>query len=429
MIHRTRAAIVLALLAIAVTAPHRSRAEEAHAVCPAAAPADGGTDVKIPPTRELSRRSATLLPPGYLHTSGSQIVDQAGRPVRIASVGWNQGFENPVSAMAKIASLGFNAVRLSWVDATLPRDLARIDAIVAAAGHDGVKVILDHHTNEAGTAADGYGAQQKNGLWYDSGPGTDGTNGAGVKGTVTQAVFQDHWVDVAKRYAGNSTVIGFDLDNEPLEYNGQSTWGDGGATDIRQMYQTVGNAILAVDPHVLIIAEGPQNYPAGMPWGDLSKVRDAPVVLNVPNQIVYSVHDYPAYVSGVVPDSGPRKVARMNHAWGYLVTDGIAPVWIGEMGANMDGSCCHETLSGSRAWASTLVNYLNGRLGVLGGPTFKGDEQGVSTDWWAWGYLPGQQLDGTLGPNGGSRFAQYAVYSQLTPWLPCGTAARVATPG
>ncbi len=361
-----------------------------------------------------------LLPAGYLHTAGAQIVDSTGRPVRIASVGWNQGFEDPAAALRKIAAVGFNAVRVSWVDATMQRDLTRIDGIVAAAARNGVKVILDHHTNEAGTPADGYGAQQRNGLWYDSGPGTDGTNGAGGFGTVTQAGFLAHWQQVAARYAGNSTVIGFDLDNEPLMIPGGATWGDGGARDIRAMYQTVGNAILTIAPDVLIIAEGPQNYPDGKPWGDLSHVRTEPVRLNVPNRVVYSVHDYPAYVSAVTPDSGPRKVAATNRTWGYLVSEHIAPVWIGEMGANLDGSCCHENVAASQAWAATLVSYLNGQLSALGGPGFSGAEQGVSTDWWAWGTLTGQALDGTLGPTGAPRPAQYAVYHQLLAWPTCG---------
>ena len=384
----------------------------------AAQPPTTGDAMACPATGTV-RSEHWLLPQGYLHTAGAQIVDETGAPVRIASVGWNQGFENPDAALHKVRQLGFNAVRVSWVDATMPSDLVTIDGIVTAASRYGVKVILDHHTNEEGTAADGWGAQQQNGLWYDRGPGTDDTNGSGVKGTVTRAIFQSHWVEVARRYVGNSTVIGFDLHNEPLMIRGGSTWGDGGVRDIRLMYQTVGNAILAVNPGPLIIAEGPQNYPGGKPWGDLSNVRSAPVKLAVPNKVVYSVHDYPAYVSDVRQDSGPLKVARMNRAWGYLVSENIAPVWIGEMGANFDGSWGRENVAGSRAWATTLVDYLNGKLAEQGGPSFTGSQQGVSTNWWAWGHLPGQSLNGTLSVDGSPRAAQHAVYHQLQPRAVC----------
>jgi endoglucanase len=365
----------------------------------------------------------SLLPSGYLHTDGSQIVDQSGTAVRIAAVGWTQDFENPDATVQKMLRLGFNAVRVSWVNATMQADLARIDRIVTVAGKHGLKVILDHHTDEAGTPADSYGAQQKNGLWYDSGPGTDDTNGAGIKGTVTQDRFMSDWVAVAKRYAGNSTVIGYDLDNEPLEMPRGSTWGDGSVTDIRRMYQTVGNAILAAEPNVLVIAEGPQNYKTGMPWGDLSKVSYAPVRLAVPNRVVYSVHDYPAYVADFRPDSGPRKVALMNKAWGYLVTKNIAPVWLGEMGASMDGSAYGEVVSESEAWAATMISYLNGKLAEQGGPTFTAGQQGISTDWWAWGHLQGQQLNGTLEANGSPRQKQLAVYSQFRQIPVCDTQA------
>lgn len=54
---------------------------------------------------------------------------------------------------------------------------------MAGAGAVGLKVILDHHTNEGGE-----GGQQANGLWYDLGPGSNGNDGAGHTGTVTQQV-------------------------------------------------------------------------------------------------------------------------------------------------------------------------------------------------------------------------------------------------
>jgi hypothetical protein len=63
------------------------------------------------------RRS--LLPPGYLHTSGSQIVDSTGEPVRIAGVGWFTGYENPEAQTRHIIEAGFNAVRIQWYNATL----------------------------------------------------------------------------------------------------------------------------------------------------------------------------------------------------------------------------------------------------------------------------------------------------------------------
>jgi aryl-phospho-beta-D-glucosidase BglC (GH1 family) len=357
--------------------------------------------------------ASTMLPDGYLSTKGSQIIDHTGRPVRINAVGWNQIGPDIADNVAGMRRAGFNAVRVSWVNESVQRDLAVIDRIVEAAARHGIKVIIDNHTNNVGRGPrDNWGAQQKNGLWYDKGGASDGTDGGGNVGTTTDAKFLDDWVIVARRYAGNTTVIGYDLRNEPLAYRGMSTWGDDSNRDLRAMYQRVGNAVQAVDPGKLIICEGPQNFRGSFagtgpaPWGDLSLVARFPVVLNVPNKLVYSVHDYPAYVTGFRPDSGPEKVRMMNAAWGYIVTRGIAPVWIGELGANLTDPSQH-------AWAQTMIAYVNGRLGDLGGPTFKEDEEGIGTCWWVWGHLPGQELEGTLTANGSLRAAQRAVWMQL----------------
>lgn len=370
------------------------------------------------------RLASTLLPEGYLSTRGNQIIDAAGRNVRIASVGWNQNFADIPATVAAMATAGFNTIRVSWDDADLdksrsPTSLVGLARIVAAASANRMKVIIDHHNDEGFTnPADGYGAQQENGLWYDRGPGTDDTNGAGVTGTVSQARFRADWVRVARAFAGNPTVIGFDIDNEPTSL--EITWGPYGrhggygTSDIHAMYQDVGNAIQAVDPGALIICEGPQNYSndfAGngpAPEGDLSVAGKVPVVLGVPGKVVYSVHDYPTEISSIRVDSGPAAVRQMNRVWGYLITDNIAPVWVGEMGSSMISE-------NSKDWAATLIGYMNGEDGALGGPVFAGTQQPVSGDWWVWGYLPGQAPNGTLAADSSLRAEQQAVWQRLLP--------------
>ena len=350
-----------------------------------------------------SARGGSLLPAGYLSTSGSQIIDASGNPVRIASIGW-YGTDGPAGSalqglwktsygiiLQSIKEGGFNTVRIPWsnadlntpfagtnqlggVDWTQNADLKGLTTlqvfqkIVGAAGKLGLKVIFDHHTD------DGSGGQQPNGLWIDKGPGTDGTDGAGVTGTVDAARFKADWVTFAKTFAGNSTVIGFDLDNEPTAQ--RANWGAGGPTDIQQMYTDVGNAVQAADPGALIIAEG-LITPDGNGYPQiLTGVKDHPVTLNVPNKVVYSVHDYPAEIGGQKTDaSGPAAIQAMTDHWGFLVKQNVAPVWIGEMGSNM-------TSSGSKIWAATLLDYMNGKDGAQGGPTFTGNQQPISGSWW-----------------------------------------------
>ncbi len=344
--------------------------------------------------------AGTLLPSGDLTTRGSQIVDRDGHPVRLACVGWNQVYTGvPLDRQtAMMARDGFNCIRFSWVNATMQRDLGSIDRVVAAASKAGLRLVLDNHTNEAGHGErDNWGAQQKNGLWYDLGGASDGTDGGGNRGTTTDAKFLTDWQTVARHYAGNPTVIGYDLRNEPLSYPHMSVWGGGSDRDIRAMYSRVGKAIQAVDHAKLIIVE-----PPGADW---QGIRTSPVTLDVPGKLVYSVHEYPGEISGVKISSGPALLQHFDRMWGWVVNENLAPIFVGEMGSSMASAQ-------SKAWAATVVPYFNGTspLGLHIPP----GGQGVSTDWWAWGYLDSQNPDGTLESDWKTpRPEQEAVYSAL----------------
>jgi len=340
-----------------------------------------------------------------------------------------------------MAAYGFNCIRYPWYDATLPANLKVADQIVEAAKAVGMKVILDHHGDEAPSKDNAYLPFPCNGLPFDTGPGTNGTDGSGPtgcvtkgeKGTVSRAKYVADWVTVAQHYAGNATVIGFDLTNEPhlnpswySANPGGATWGTGAATDLQAIYREVGNAIQKVNPGPLIIAEGILNWTDTLLDGkantltgypDLTLAGTKPVVLSIANKLVYSIHDYPYTISAVTPDSGNAKVAAMNGGWGYLVSNHIAPVWIGEMGASLDGvgpdSKGGAHLSDEQKWADMMVAYVNGEDGASGGPTFAGCETGIGTDWWAWGNLAGESPDGTLDDTGKPRAQQKAITRKL----------------
>ena len=367
--------------------------------------------------RRRCGRGGSLLPTGWLATRGARIIDDRGETVRIASIGW-YGTDGPPGYALQglwaasyraicdsILGAGFNTVRLPWSDANLDvppsntaaagsvdftanRDLAGLTNwdifghIVDYAGTVGLKVIFDHHTNDGG------GGQQPNGLWFDTGPGTDGTDGAGHRGTVSAARFRDNWVRFARRYAGNPTVIGFDLHNEPHGAN----WGEGGPRDIHAMFTATGRAIQAVNPDVLVICEGIQNYRGPAPEGDLRPVARLPVVLGRPDKVVYSVHCYPFEIGAVQPDSGPAAIARYEAGWGFLARRGIAPVWIGEFGASDPGpgGSAHE-------WATTLVDYMNGFTPPLSGSWWNigtesagANPNGIQSAWGPGNYRPEQ---------------------------------------
>jgi endoglucanase len=350
--------------------------------------------------------------PAPLSTRGNQIVAGDGTAVRLAGVGV---FTDVSGDVARIRDAGFNTLRISWGNRHMAADLARIDRILTAAARVGLRAILDNHYNEgiAGMCV----AQQKNGLWYDLGGASDGTDGCGTPGTVTDAKFLADWQAVAQRYGGNPAVIGYDLRNEPLAYRGMTTWEPGSRDpdhNLRWMYERVGSAIQAIDPDKLIICEGPQNYRRSFagrgpaPWGDLTLAARLPVTLPVPNKLVYSVHDYPAAIGAFHPDSGPEKVAQMNRTWGFLVLDNLAVVLVGEMAGNM-------RTPEDTAWADTLTGYMDGT--APGGPRFTPPAQPLSGIWWWAGSddNAGDQPTGIWDAAGRLRPEQQAVWRRLLP--------------
>jgi endoglucanase len=300
---------------------------------------------------------------GYWHTSGRQLLDAAGRPVRIAGVNWF-GFETDVHAphglwardyksmIDQMKSLGYNTIRMPFSDdilkpGTMPGSinfdgkntdlqgldsLQVLDRIVAYAGRSGLKVVLDRHRPDAaGQSA----------LWY------------------TAAVPETTWIAnlkaLAARYDGDPTVIGIDLHNEPHD---PACWGCGDTTrDWRLAAERAGNAVLSVNPDLLVFVEGVQSYNGVNGWwgGNLMGVADHPVRLDVPNRLVYSAHDYATSVAQQSWFSDPSFPANMpgiwDKYWGYIFKQDIAPVWLGEFGTTLESTV-------DQKWLSALTTYL-----------------------------------------------------------------------
>lgn len=180
-------------------------------------------------------------------------------------------------------------------------------------------------------------------------------------------------------FAGNPTVIGFDLRNEPHTPAGDTyaegaTWGTGDTTtDVRLAYEQAGNAILAVDPNALIFCEGISEYPDASAsggydttwWGgDLQGVAQYPVVLSSPGHVVYSAHDYgPSLFQQAWFNSAATPAsldAVWNKYWGYIYAQGTAPVWVGEFGTDNTASDVESSAAGSQGqWFESLVSYLS----------------------------------------------------------------------
>jgi endoglucanase len=336
--------------------------------------------------------AATGVGAGYWHTSGNQILDSSGNPVRIAGINW-YGFETPDeiahglwaqdyhTIINAIKSLGYNTIRIPFSNQMVetpivPQNLSfyntgpinldlkglnalqDLQKIVTYAGQAGLKVILDDHRSEAGESA------EQNGLWYTS--------------AYSSSAWVNDWVTLAKMFANNPTVVGFDLRNEPhtptgVAYAQGATWGTGDTTtDVRLAYEQAGNAILAADSGALIFCEGISEFPDsssstgfdGTWWGgDLQGVAQYPVVLSAAGHVVYSAHDYGPNLFVQTWFNSSTTSASLDAVWakywGYIYTSGTAPLWVGEFGTDNTAADVSSSTAGSQGqWFSSLVSYI-----------------------------------------------------------------------
>ncbi len=318
---------------------------------------------------------------GYWHASGNKLYDANNTQVRITGINW-YGFETTRAVpggltsqdyktiLQTIKSLGYNTVRMPMSNQMVEspsypssisysnssgaintdlqglNSLQILDKIVNYAGTVGLKIILDNHRSEAGDSA------ESNGLWYT--------------GSYPESAWINDWTALANRYLNNPTVVGVDLRNEPHNaYSGGACWDCGGATDWHLAAERGGNAVLGVNPKLLIFVEGTDAYNNDYYWwgGNLEGVTNSPVVLSVPGQLVYSAHDYGPSVYGQSWFNGSTTAASLAQVWtthwGFVAKNGIAPIWLGEFGTPNDAASVQSSSAGSEGqWFQSLVGYL-----------------------------------------------------------------------
>jgi endoglucanase len=195
---------------------------------------------------------------------------------------------------------------------------------------------------------------------------------------------------MVQRYRAQPAVVAVDLRNEP---RATATWGGASQYDWHAAAQLGGNTVLSVNPPLLVMVEG-INYAS-----DLTGVAQLPITLNVPNQLVYSAHDYSSYHNGL--SSYIQLQQQLDRAWGYILAPGqiyTAPVWVGEYGTCHTSSVClQDSTPGSQGfWFSNFLSYLKQR----------------DIDWNYWA-LNGTQAKGTSRTFGGEE--TYGILD--TSWL------------
>jgi endoglucanase len=351
------------------------------------------TGVGMSPAGAVAAGTAT----GYLSARGSQLVDATGTPVRLTGLNWfgmetdNKTFhglwssESWRSQLDNMARLGYNTIRVPYSnDALKPGAIATgvndyvnpdlvgnsplqiLDKVVAYAGSKGMRILLDRHRpTSAGQSA----------LWYNA--------------TTPESTWIEDWTALARRYAGNTTVIGADLHNEPHADGTEPSstgacWGCGDpARDWRLAAERAGNAILAVNPNWLIVVEGVSCVSGGnanvwddIPdercgwWGgNLSRAGQYPVRLSVPGKLVYSPHEYATSVYVQEWFNDPEFPANLpaiwDQQWGYLERQGIAPLLLGEFGSTLADPR-------DRVWLTELMRYTGSGV------------SGMDFTYWSW---------------------------------------------
>ena len=347
----------------------------------------------------------------WIHAEGSRLYDMQGNEVWMTGANWF-GFnctENVLhglwsaeleTTLKSIADHGINLLRVpvstellySWMtgvpadninvnwyanpqlvkaDGTNMNSMEVFDQLMMLCKKYGIKVMVDVHSPDANNSGHVYP------LWY----GTKMKDGT----VITTDMWIDTWVWLVDKYKNDDTLIAVDLENEPHGKRGYTKeepdnfakWDN--TTDEnnwRYAAERCANAILAVNPNILIVIEGiedtPQEgytyadpdvwqssdvYNGGWWGGNLRRAKDYPIDLGEhQSQLVYSPHDYgPLVFAQEWFNKDFTEQTLLDdywyESWAYLEQENIAPLLMGEWGGTLDGG-------DNEKWLNILANYM-----------------------------------------------------------------------
>ncbi|KAE9581131.1 Endoglucanase [Colletotrichum fructicola] len=317
----------------------------------------------LPPIKETSIETYTLP----LHTKGRDVVDEHGRRFKLLSVNWygasdelnipsGLDVQHRDTIAQTIRGLGFNSVRLPYsdemviTDPPVPAELLSanpdlvgmhaldvFEACVTALTDAGIAVIVNNHITHSTWCC---GADPCDAHWAND------HLGPLCRIKQTEEDWIQHWEKIMLRLVDNPRVIGVDLRNEVRGLWGTMSW-DKWATAAEK----AGNRLLEMNKDWLVIVGGTES------GNDLTGVADRPVVLSVPDRVVYSAHVYAWSGWGSVEGRYSKRgyasfVKAMRKNWAYLVEGDQAPVWVGEFGAP------HRPSIGDANYWNNLLRYL-----------------------------------------------------------------------
>lgn len=344
-----------------------------------------GKEGPLPPPKPVPPPSGD----DWLNVDGNLIKDKKGKVVHLTGINWF-GFEtdgangfyglnkcNLEDSLKLMADCGFNILRIpmsaeiikewkngKYVNTSFVNteenpnldgmnSLQILDYTVEHCRMTGMKIIFDMH----GYKKDSY----QEPLWYDA--------------SFTMKDFIASWEWLTQRYKDDDTVIAMDLKNEPHgKYNGPKVakWDDSSdPNNWKKAAEDIGNAVLKINPNLLILVEGVEAYPMEgydytnngefttyFNWwgGNLRGVAENPVKLSVPGRLIYSPHEYgpdiymqPWFKKTFDIDTLYNDTWYPN--WYYIVDKGIAPVLIGEWG----GKLANAT---NKKWFGCIAEFI-----------------------------------------------------------------------
>lgn len=257
-----------------------------------------------------------LLPEGYMfkfevataHWQIQQVIKELVGPAEAAAF-WKQYYENYITRddIRYLKHIGLNSIRVPFNYKLLtPEDhpgiwlesgFALLDSAITWSKAEGLYVILDMHAAPCGQT------------------GTNIDDSAGHPWLFESAECQDRtveiWRKIAARYRHETTVLGYDLLNEPIpHFEGYEKFNP----LLEPLYQRLVAAIRAIDPQHIIFLGGAQ-------WNSNFSVFGPPF----DNNLVYTFHKY------WTPPELNQIQAYIDFREKYSV-----PLWLGESGENTD---------------------------------------------------------------------------------------------
>jgi aryl-phospho-beta-D-glucosidase BglC (GH1 family) len=316
------------------------------AVVPAVGPT-GTTTTVVEKTTAISVtpvETTINFAPGKAYTAKDGNIYYGDEIVYICGINWagiessnNPGSLQELSIADHVGLLkkyGFNAVRFTMnmpamldPDAYKPENFSEgknpdlksmtvggmLDKIISLCAEAGILVMLNMYNLKM--------KAELGKVWYDA--------------ETPESKLLEAWKSITTRYLKFNNVFAMDILNEPHgkpDDSGRATWGDGSANDFALWCEKAGNAILEVNPNLLICAGGVEY----MRWGDnVSGAAQRPITLTLPNKVFYSPHIYqldPAWLQ-----SAPEKTFEqyLDKVIGEAVRAGHTVV-IGEYGYTTD---------------------------------------------------------------------------------------------